>query len=258
MYFGCSDNCTEDNLYRIIGVIPTQSSENGEYENRIKLIKLNYYTEEESGLLKNTYSSYPAGGGTGKGYYWGTSGNGNNWESSGLQSHVLNGVYWNSLKEYQDFIDFPKWYLGATSTNKVTKNTSNHFYIEERSNIKSYSSGKTFYVEKIGLIYPSDYGYSIGYEYQEESVYDNGGKYISNAWLYNLEKKYYEWAITPMSNADGNIRVCAIDKYGTIAAHIYAANTSIVLGIRPTFYLKSNVKYRDGDGTISNSYRIAL
>ena len=33
--------CNDNNLYRIIGVIPTQSSENGEYENRVKLIKAN-------------------------------------------------------------------------------------------------------------------------------------------------------------------------------------------------------------------------
>ena len=39
VYFGCEENCMEDNLYRMIGVIPTQSSENGEYENRVKLIK---------------------------------------------------------------------------------------------------------------------------------------------------------------------------------------------------------------------------
>ena len=50
VYFGCEGTeCTEDNLYRIIGVIPTQSTVDGEFENRVKLIKADYYTENESG-----------------------------------------------------------------------------------------------------------------------------------------------------------------------------------------------------------------
>ena len=66
VYFGCDSNCTEDNLYRIIGVIPTQKEENGSYENRVKLIKATEYQENESGYLKEDY-----------GYDWNTDGTNN-------------------------------------------------------------------------------------------------------------------------------------------------------------------------------------
>ncbi len=256
VYFGCSDNCTEDNLYRVIGVLPTQSTESGEYKNRVKLIKANYYIEEESGLLKDTNATYPAGGGSGKGYQWNSSAS-NQWQTSTLQSRVLNGVYWNSLGEYQGYIEQAKWYLGAPHYDSYTTYTPDEFYNIERSNTKGYSGGETNFIGNIGLMYPSDYGYSIGNGYREESVYNNSGKYVSDAWLYNLESKYYEWTMTPES---GNSRVRAWYLYpaGYLCYDNYVSDSSFVWGVRPTFYLKEDVMYKSGNGSIDNPYKISL
>ena len=145
VYFGCEENCTEDNLYRIIGVIPTQSTDTGSYQNRVKLIKANYYTEETSGLLLASEGTYPPGGGSGKGYQWNSSAN-NQWQASTLQSRVLNGVYWNNLGEYQNFISPAVWYLGAPTYSSYETYTPDQFYNEERSNTQGKSGGATSYI----------------------------------------------------------------------------------------------------------------
>ncbi len=153
VYFGCSDTCTEENLYRIIGVIPTQSSQDGEYENRVKLIKAKAYLDASavSGLdVHNTIS--------GKGYYWSGSNTNtsNDWTQSTLNTEVLNTRYWNSLGEYQNYIDKAKWYLGK---NDGGDTLSSYMYANERGDI-SYNGSKLYTISNIGLAYASDYGYA--------------------------------------------------------------------------------------------------
>ncbi len=254
VYFGCSENCTDDNLYRVIGVIPTKN-EYGEYEDRVKLIKAKYYTETSSGLLKDTNATYPAAGGSGKGYMWNSSAN-NQWQASVLQSKVLNGVYWSSLGEYQNYISPAVWYLGAPTYSSYTTYTPDQFYNIERSNTKGYSGGVTYMTANIGLMYPSDYGYSLGSGYREESIYNNSGKYVYNAWLYNLESKYYEWTMTPESS-HSNVNAWYLDPAGLVSTFTvyYSGN---VWGVRPVFFLKSNVMYNGGDGSASNPYRVII
>ena len=232
VYFGCSDNCTEDNLYRIIGVIPTQSSENGEYEERVKLIKSNYYTEDN----------------------WNNN-DSNKWEESTLQSQVLNGVYWSNLGEYQNFIEPAKWYLGGVVTPDSGFSTSSidQIYKEERGKLQGYSKGNTSFIGNIGLMYPSDYGYSAGSEYRNQSVYSHPSFYKESSWV--IGQKLSEWtinqAVNPysaqvweISHTSGNMRV----NWPNSASQI----------VRPTFYLKQNVLKIGGDGTLSNPYRIAI
>ncbi len=259
--FGSEESvCPEDNLYRIIGVIPTQSEIGGEYENRVKLIKNDYYTENESGLLSNTNLSYPAPGATGKGYRWNEI-NSNNWEEASLNTEVLNKVYWKNLEDYQNYIVPSIWYLGApyweTSTYKK-EITPNYLYFAEHSNIESKSGGSLSFVANISLMYISDYAYSIGEEYKKQSVYENKENYIYNSWLYSLESKYYEWTMTPESSY---YTPSAWYVYPTGEVRIeYAsdANKRFYWGIRPTFYLKSNVLYKSGTGTKENPYRIGI
>ena len=140
VYFGCEGNsCTDDNLYRIIGVITTQSREDSEYENRVKLIKATNWegeTAESSAITK-----------TGKGYRWNTSIS-NAWESSSLKG-ILNGEYYNSLGDSQKYISPSKWYLGAPTylgSETYTPYTPEQLYILERSNTKGISGGAISYI----------------------------------------------------------------------------------------------------------------
>ena len=258
VYFGCEENCTEDNLYRIIGAIPTQSEIGGEYENRVKLIKANFYIENESGFY---HSDGAAGytGHSGGGYNWDGLHNQTNWEQSSLSIQVLNKVYWNSLEKYQEYIASSVWYTAAPSIGIRYSATPNQFYLDERSNQKSYYNGALSSINNIGLMYPSDYAFSAGSNFRNSVIYNTLSGIKSNAWLYNVENKYYEWVL----NASGGME-------GKYAWGIYASGNLEVGGallinnayghwdIRPTFYLKSNVFYKSGNGTEENPYRIGI
>ena len=260
VYFGCDSNCTEENLYRIIGVIPTQKEVDGSYENRVKLIKASAYQEEESGYLQTT--SY---GFNGKGYQY-NSVNSNAWESSPINQATLNRVYWNSLGEYQKYIDPTVWYLGASTHTVVTSLTTKDFYSQERSSTHAQASVNINYNNYIGIMYASDYGFSISEDYWEQPIYTNASNYLNKAWLHlNPGTNEYEWVIDPeTSYADANAAVggvyvsFAIYNEGYISVHHVTAYGGRAFSMRPAFNLKTNVMYKSGDGTSSNPYRIEI
>ena len=256
VYFGCDSDCTEDNLYRIIGVIPTQSIIGGTYEKRVKLIKASYYTETTSGLL-GTSSVSP----NGSGYAWSNI-NSNAWENSSLQKTVLNNVYWNSLGEYQKYIDPTVWYLGAPSSGGsltgYTTQTVKTYYVAERSNLPGYSKGNLNLRAYVGLMYPSDYGYSIDDYYWDDTVYNNRTYFLLKAWLYSGPK--FENTISPEASFIDQNGVVAIyvDQYGVLSHRRYTTFVASYMGVRPTFNLKTNVMYKSGIGTSSDPYRIMI
>ncbi len=250
VYFGCKENCTEENLYRIIGVIPTQKEVNGEYENRVKLIKVNYYTENISGLLQESLSYFPAKNGFG--YQWSTRQN-NKWEESSLNQEVLNKVYWNNFGEYQNYIEASLWYLGALNNENWGVYKTEDLYEGERSNTSGSSQGSISYVGNIGLIYPSDYGYSCGNQYKNESIHENREIFRNCSWIYQLEDKFYEWTIAPEAN-NTNAFVWFFYPAGDVGAgHAYLQDR--MFSVRPTFYLKTNIFYKEGNGSKETPYQ---
>ncbi len=265
VYFGCDSNCTEDNLYRIIGVLPTQSIEGGTYEKRVKLIKSDYYTEIESGLLLDS-SVAP----TNKGYYWSNLTQ-NDWVTSTLQTQVLNGVYWKNLGEYQTYIDSVYWYLGGAlsygTDNNYATYSANDFYGFERGSTPGAYSSTLKYKTNIGLMYVSDFGFSAEKAYNSYSINSYRNVFI-NSWLYkfsNVSSEKAEWTMNSSSAQE------TYDPYGSLAYDILS-NSSLgpvyrhwikstkesILGVRPTFYLKENVLYQNGLGTKESPYRIML
>ena len=70
-------------------------------------------------------------------------------------------------------------------------------YASERSR-SIFSEQPKSYVGKIGLMYGSDYAYSIGTRYRTEKIYDNRQIYIENSWL----KEGNEWTISGSSTAN--------------------------------------------------------
>ncbi len=256
VYFGCEENCTEDNLYRIIGVIPVQSSADGPYENRVKLIKASNW----EGITAESGSAYTS---SGKGYRWNTFAS-NKWEESTLQK-ILNGEYYISLGEYQKFIEQTKWYLGAIDKNNFNLYTAEQFYTMERSNTLGYSKGGLFYITSVGLMYPSDYGYSLDCGDNKEilnnkPLYENRENYYSNAWLYLLEGKYCEWTISPDSkiySSTEGVLAWALSQNAYVG-HAWVSRSTYTFGVRPTFYLKKNVILASGEGSVKNPYRITI
>ena len=124
----------------------------------------------------------------------------------------------------------------------------------------TYERGTTVYsgrpvvtTAKVGLMYPSDYGYSVtnancSHTSTNLGSYDSsscGGK----AWLL---KYGYEWTGSPNSGNSNNV------FYVITFASLSSSNAITGLGVRPVLYLKSNVYVTGGDGSINNPYQLSL
>lgn len=245
------ETCPEDNLYRIIGVIPTQSEIGKDklYINRVKLIKENNY-EGTKYIVNGTIKTI-----SGKGYMYTTNTSGDNrWEESLINKEVLNEEYLGSLGIYQKYIANSVWYLGAGDGNSTL--SPEKIYQGERGSVTSGKGGKLSDVKKIGLMYASDYAFSIGKNYSEQLVSSNKSLYISNSWLYVLNSTYEEWTIT--TSKGGNTYPAFVIRAGGYLDITHSYNGANVSGMRPTFYLNENVIIKGGKGTKGEPYRVIV
>ena len=238
-------------LWRIIGVF--DSASHGQSGNLVKIIR-----EESIGGLA-----------------WHKS-NTNDWSASSLKS-LLNEAYydWESNKSsvstycygystsvpgncdyseigindtYRSMIQEVTWYLGGSSSYSITAEA---FYGYERGT--TVSSGRPTEEEGyIGLMYPSDYGYSVlassCARTTNLSSY-NSSSCAGQSWLY---KTGYEWTLTPLSSSSNNV------FYLTNNGYLYSSSASYGYSARPVLYLKSNVYVVDGNGSIGDPYIIGM
>ena len=227
--FGSNEEvCSEDNLYRIIGV----------FDNQVKLIKSTSYGK----------------------YKWDNTSN--TWDASTKPDicTTLNNAYWNTLEnDLQVIIDKTHiWQVGGIYDNGgndigVVKNAYNN-------EVGVYQEG---YKETmaIGLMYVSDYGYAAYpnawltglFSYIDANI-------IANNWLYS---GFDEWTISL-----GFSETLKAGFTSTPAAFAIINNVGFLsngdftyvyrdCNIRPTFYLNSDVVYISGDGSINNPYRLS-
>ena len=222
--FGSDETiCPADNLYRIIGV----------FGPRVKLIK------------NSDIGSYYYGGVTND-----TSGD---WETSSLNIDILNGTYLNSLGSFADMIDNSEWYAGKYmfSDEYVNVYNSKEIFSLEYTQERNYNNS---ILGKVGMLYLNEFGFAADPSNWEKSIqkYDAN----SNNWLVYSNP---ELSITPF-----NIRVP--DDFRNYPVSYFFCGNSIMnclvidstpFSVRPTFYLKPNVKLISGDGTNNHPYRIA-
>ena len=260
-----------DETWRIVGIFDTQKTVGGTKEKRIKLIRndsLGNYSWDSSA------SSVNSGYGI------------NEWSQADLKIE-LNGDYLNSslssnttwyngynnaktatfdkskvLKSSaQSLIDDSVWYTGA-STYGVSLSTQ---YANERGNTtgKICTSGTycndsvtrtTKWVGKVGLIYPSDYGYA-----SEDSVCaTNLGKIDGATDPYPCKNKNwlftgnYYWTITPLSDSSLAVYVERVTNFGSLGGvfYVYAYDA---LGVRPSINLVSDILI-SGEGTVESPF----
>ena len=224
-----------DELWRIIGVF-TVDDGTGNMEQRIKIIR-----------MQTTNSVY----------FGPTS----DWTSSPLMENLNSGDYWtNNLNaEAKNMIGDTLWYLGGTSNfESSTTGLTSHFYSYERGTTV-YNGRATNWIGKVGLMYPSDYGYATSGDttmdrksclnihlsgWYEQSV-PGASRCVVNDWLSISATT----TITPYTiRHDYVFRLS-----GTyFLQYIISANTFFI--INPVVYLTSSVKNIDGDGSSSNPY----
>ena len=260
-------------LWRIIGIFETEDG-TGKIEKRLKIVRnesIGNYSwdnknpstgaETDSGknnwpdarlnyLLNSGHDSETTGGSL----YWNRK-SGNCY--SGLNNATTPCDFTNTglSSNAKSMIDNAKWYLGGSNTyNDVTPIM---FYQRERGTAV-YSGRSASWIGKVGVMYPSDYGYATSggsstnrnsclakelWNWDSSSYTDCK----NNDWLY---KNSYSWFITPYidnSGASYSVKSNAYVGY----EYNYAPDP-----VFPTVYLKSSIAFSDGDGSSSSPYII--
>ena len=155
------------------------------------------------------------------------------------------------------------WNLGGSSTYDDV--TPSMFYERERGTTV-YGDHATIWNGKIGLMYPSDYGYAT-----------SGGTTKDRAAC--LAKELYKWGSSDFSDCSENDYLyypnlstltptatpTAIDNdnlvFGTGFSYdkfIAPYRTDNVMAVRPALFLKSNIVVKSGTGESSNPYQLKL
>ena len=198
--------------------------------------------------------------------------NTNDWTASSLKS-LLNGAYYKAedgtsagycygystiatancdytkkgiQSGYRSMIAKVTWHLGGYSS---TSATSSAFYGYERGTTV-YSGRPTSTTGYIGLIYPSDYGYSVlssSCARTTDLVNYISATCAGQSWLYGTE-----WTIMP--NSSSSETVCILDSDG-MASHQYAFEG---YSSNPVLYLNESVYKIDGDGSLDSPYIIGM
>ena len=244
VYFNCSDYSNQSDStcekWRIIGVFKNVTKSDGTKEDLVKIIK-----DDSLGNI-----------------WWGNAVN--DWSKASLQT-TLNGDYYNgtyktgALKNdsTRNAIESVVWNLGGSSTYKDV--TASMFYSRERGTTV-YSGHATTWTGKIGLMYPSDYGYATA-----------GGTTTNRAAC--LAKELYNWdGLSDCKNNDylfkSSYRQWTLVSYTANAASVFDVDTDGYVGsygagssngVRPAAFLKSNILISEvGNGTSESPFQLSV
>ena len=157
------------------------------------------------------------------------------------------------------------WNLGGTADGDYQSSSyglASHFYGYERGT-SVYSGHATNWTGKIGLMYPSDYGYATSggsttdratclakemYNWDESDVSDCK----NNDYLYN--SSYSQWTLVPCSSNSYN--AFYVSKGGFVSNN-YAVDGNHF--VRPAAFLKSNILLSGvGDGSSNSPYQLKV
>ena len=153
------------------------------------------------------------------------------------------------------------WNLGGTSSYTSASNgLASHFYGYERGTTV-YTGRPTTWTGKIGLMYPSDYGYATSGGTTKDraaclakELYNWGSSDFSdckgNDYLYNSSLS--QWTLVP-SSADARLVFCVYAGGG-----VNSINAFGTVAVRPALFLKSNISIKAGTGESSNPYQLKL
>ena len=197
-----------------------------------------FYNKTDTSLTYGACSSWT--------YYY----DNNNYKTFSCSDIVGYGIDSN----LRDYIEEVTWYLKGYKGNSYSKQ---NFYLCERglstdtTNCMSANSGAydASTISKIGLMYASDYLYASSYyaDTATTTASSSSNYYGNKNWLY----KGYEWTITPQASSARsafNVRN---------AGSVISSGADNGYGVRPTFYLKSNVNVT-GTGTFDDPYKLSM
>ena len=291
-----------DELWRIIGVMNNIDDGTGKKETRIKLIRnesIGKYCWDSSKVDINSGFGISQWGES-------TYEDGTSYEGADIMRELNNdylgnitvgtdGMWYYSSYESKDtmpsiklseeaqkMISNVKWNLGSfiqvkERDNWHEKGTPSVFYSKERGSdtgkvcpTNEWCNDKvirtTSWIGKVGLMYPSDYGFSTSGGNSSNlntclstsmNKWDSNENCYKNSWIY---KKDYTWQWTIMPG--GNIILSSTGFYVSSNLAVTTgggdANLFVHGQIRPTVYLLSQIYVSGGDGSQSNPYTLKL
>ena len=158
----------------------------------------------------------------------------------------LNTNYLDNIgNEWSNLIAMTNWKVGGNTYSKIRNvpvKQSYHNEIENPVEDMTYSA-------KIGLMYVSDYGYAASPENWTVKLGSLGNDTNrNNNWMF---MGLTEWTITRYSDSEANIIL--VNNVGVVN---FSGVGMIGFGIRPVFYLNSDVVLESGIGTYTDPYRI--
>ena len=242
-YMGSNPNnyvSFNNELWRIIGVFNVKSSTSGSTEKRLKIIR------------NSSIGSMP----------WDNGNRANNWTNATINKY-LNSTYLTTINStYQSMIENTYWNLGGSSSYEDA--TASMFYTRERGTAV-YNGNPTYWVGKIGLMYPSDYGYATSggtfYSrseclnmaiYNWNSITDYiASECYKNDYLYDSNNQNNYWTLMHYTISSDYV---FFTNYGTISSE----NVWTSYQIKPVLYLKSSVSITGGTGTSTNPYILSI
>ena len=283
IYFNCSDysNQTADTCekWRIIGVFNNATKSDGTQENLIKILRnedIGKYSWDTSSsdisegkgvndwsqadlmkLLNPGYESESVGGSL---YYSSKSGTCYNDKENSITSCDFTST---GLKNdaTRNAIESVVWNLGgANSYSSPSNGLASHWYGYERGTAV-YSGRPTTWTGKIGLMYPSDYGYATagGSTTNRTSClakdllgWDSSSYTDCKNNDYLFKSSYAQWTLT--SNSGFAHYVFRVYTLGDVAGN-YAYLTR---GVHPALFLKSSFKIKNGDGSENSPYELNI
>ena len=293
-YIGKNPNnyvSVDGEVWRIIGVMRGIDDGTGNKSDRVKLIRsesigrYSWDTSESSvneGFGVNEWSQADLMKLLNPGYESETVGGSLYWNSE-------SGTCYNSTKNGTKACDFTStgikdklknmigdavWNTGSEGTASWNSNSgglAKHFYTYERSD----STGKicssrddcndtiertTTWTGKLGLMYPSDYGYATsGGSTTDRATCLNkelrnwDGSSVSdcknNDWLFNYSK---QWTISPVASSSVAYYVFFVNGSGEVRLGV----TDLGDAVRPVVYLTSSVGIESGDGSSGNPFTL--
>ena len=278
----------DGDIWRIIGVMKDVDDGTGNKSDRVKLIRsesigeYSWDTSDDSvnsGKGVNEWSQAdvmkllnPGNTGTGGSLYWNNQ-SGTCYYGENNYTDSCNFTSTGIKDKLKTLINDVVWNTGSQGTNDWTSASgglTKHFYTYERSdntgkicNDESFCNDTikrtTTWVGKVGLMYPSDYGYATSggsttdratclnkelYHWRDSSVSDCK----NNDWLYTSSND--QWTLSPFAGSS--------DTFGvSLRGYVISPYANFALGVRPVVYLVSNVRTQNGDGSRGNPFILA-
>ena len=220
-------------------------------------------------------------------YYTSTGSYANDWTTSSLQTLLNSGAYYNRntgqyynrsttattldftsnglTEEAKNQIDTITWKLGGTASYTSSSNgLASHWYTYERGTTV-YTGRPTEWPGKVGLMYPSDYGYATSggstsnrtsclnkelYSWDDSSYSDCK----NNDWL--LDSSTIQWTLAPDSSFSDSVFFVGDTGYVGTSGDIPNSYAYSQYAVRPSVYLISEMSILSGEGTSESPYEI--